>query len=96
MGPGGDGGVQGLDWYKASLLKDSDGDTAIDFLSEAGKPHVGDESGPVPKQPRLSSMESHSARALPLGQGGTLVVERGNVTVSPAQRSKPPAKKRGG
>lgn len=31
------GGVQGLDWYKANLKQDKDGDLADEFLSEQSK-----------------------------------------------------------
>ncbi|PSC71127.1 hypothetical protein C2E20_5568 [Micractinium conductrix] len=35
--PSGDGGVQGLDWFSKSMLRDSDGDCAHSFLEEASQ-----------------------------------------------------------
>ena len=55
--------VQGLDWYKNSLLKDADGDCANDFLEEPQKHHMCD-SSPALKRPHVASLQSNADKAV--------------------------------
>lgn len=72
--------VQGLDWYRRSLLEDADGDCANDFLEEPQK-HHSDETSPAAKKLHMASLQSNAGNAVP-AHVATLTVERGHVTHS--------------
>ena len=78
---GGGGGVQGLDWFRGALLRDSDGDCAHEFLEESRR-HVADDSPPH-KQPRPAAMlQSQTKAAAPARLRSPMTVERGNVLLA--------------
>lgn len=72
--------IQGLDWFRKSLLEDADGDCATDFLEES-QPEPSDDRGPAAKKLHLAALQSHKGKALP-ARVSRLALERGNVTSS--------------
>ncbi|KAL3159640.1 hypothetical protein ABBQ38_010050 [Trebouxia sp. C0009 RCD-2024] len=67
------GGVQGLEWYKANLKQDRDGDVADEFLLERS-----DESTKGPSE-GLQSQKRHLRQPV----DSAVLVEGGNVYVVP-------------
>lgn len=72
--------IQGLDWFRNSLLEDADGDCATDFLEEP-QPEPSDNRGPAPKKLHKAALQSFKGKASPARVSG-LTVEKGNVTSS--------------
>jgi hypothetical protein len=85
----GEGGVQGLDWFRNAMLRDSDGDCAHCFLEEPskqqpkqqqrGKQHA--RSRPA-KQQKCAALQTCSQKARAAGPSD-LILEAGNVFVVP-------------
>jgi hypothetical protein len=90
--------AQGLDWFRASLLRDSDGDCAHCFLEEPsrqqqqrargkegaqlGRDGSSGTRSPVPKQQRGSVLQNCSRRAQLAGPSD-MMLHQGNVYVTP-------------
>lgn len=78
-GYSGSGGVQGLDWYKARLKTDRDGDLADEFLLE---PNVGS-SQPADKPLKVQQRNVRDAAL----QNADLYVDHGQVLVLQDEKS---------
>lgn len=88
--------LQGLDWFQASLLRDSDGDCAHSFLEEPSRQQQqrardteggqrGRGSGtrrPVPKQQKGAVLQN-SSRTAQMAGPSDMMLHRGNVYVVP-------------
>jgi hypothetical protein len=72
--------IQGLDWFRKSLLEDADGDYATDFLEEP-QMEPSDDRDPAAKKFHLAALQSHKGKASP-ARVSRLTLERGNVTTS--------------
>ncbi|KAK9811808.1 hypothetical protein WJX72_010455 [[Myrmecia] bisecta] len=77
-GYGASGGIQGLDWYKARMRMDSDGDLADEFLEE---------SCPT-SQPAASGEEAMHIQkgCVPAAKEALVLVDAGNVFIIPTDR----------